>query len=55
MKFFDSRSGTIRFNFFGFEKFAVVVVVVVVVGSRDHRLNPSPSTWTGLDRTWTRA
>ena len=35
----------------------VVVVVVVVVagsrdynmGSRDHRLNPSPSTWTGLD------
>ena len=26
-----------------------VVVVVVVVGSRDHRLNPSHSTWTGLD------
>ena len=25
---------------------------MVVVGSRDHRLNPSPSTWTGLD--WTR-
>ena len=35
-----------------FEKFAVVVVVV---GSRDHRLNPSPSTWTGLDWTGTRA
>ena len=29
----------------------VVVVVVVVVGSRDHRLNPSPLAWTGLD--WT--
>ena len=29
--------------------------MVVVVGSRDHRLNPSPSTWTGLDWTWTRA
>ena len=25
------------------------IVVVVVVGSRDHRLKPSPSTWTGLD------
>jgi len=36
-----------------FEKFSVVVVVVG--GSRDHRLNPSPSTWTGLDWTGTRA
>ena len=51
MKFFDS----IQYDpiyFFQFEKFAVVVVVV---GSRDHRLNPSPSAWTGLDWTWTRA
>ena len=40
----------IQFNFLEYEKFAVVVVVVVVmVGSRDHRLNPSPLTWTGLD------
>ena len=43
------------FYSWGFQKFAVVVVVVVVVGSRDHRLNPSPSTWTGLDWTGTRA
>ena len=25
------------------------------MGSRDHRLNPNPSTWTGLDWTGTRA
>ena len=29
----------------------------LVVGGHggDHRLNPSPSPWTGLDWTWTRA